>query len=78
MEEIMKKSEKSKAWRRAKSLVLHSARGPMVSTVANCEPEIELLLDPRNFPVGGPWTPVIHGDTLHLIHPYYTFCEGEA
>lgn len=57
---------------------MHSLSGQMQGLVANCEPEIEQLLEPANFPVGGPWVATVKGDTLHLTHKFYTACEGEA
>lgn len=78
MRNLINNPDKIKAWKRASSLVLHSLIGPIEGTVAYCEAEIEELLDPDNFPTSGAWVPVVRDDTLHLIHPYFTACEGEA
>ena len=78
MPDLARNSDKFKAWQRATHLIMHGHRGPMRGLVANCEPEIEMLLDPANFPVGGPWVATIRGDTLHLFHQFYSAVEGEA
>lgn len=79
MQQIEKRNGKIKAWGNARYFVLHNLAGQKSGLIATCEPEIELLLNRKNFPITGePWVPVVHGDTLHLIHPDYTACEGEA
>lgn len=78
MQDLARNSDKFKAWRQATFVVLHGHKGAMRGLVANCRPEIELLLEPEHFPIEGPWVPTVHGDTLHLVHPFYSVCEGEA
>ena len=78
MREIEKNRDKNKAWWTCKHVVLHAACGPIHGDIRRNEEFIEYLLDPERFPLFGPWVPVIHCDTLHIVHPIFTPCEGTA
>lgn len=58
--------------------VLHTKCGPIEWSLPNCADALQELLDPANFSESGPWKSVIQGDTLHLVHPEFTYCEGRA
>ena len=76
MQQIEDHPDENKAWRECEYVVLHSAVGRMEGTLRS-PTFIESLLDPCMFKAG-PWVPVVHRDTLHLVHPVFTECEGEA
>lgn len=58
--------------------VLHTKCGPIEWCLPNCAVAIDELLDPANFSESGPWKTTVQGDTLHLMHPEFTFCKGRA
>lgn len=77
MKDIDGNQAENKAWRKCKRVVLHAACGEIHVDIGETE-LIEDLLDRENFPNLEPWVPVIHRDTLHLLHPIFTACGGEA
>lgn len=77
MRDIEKEQDKNKAWKRCKHVVLHAPCGPLRGDIRDKE-FIGYLFDPDNYPLSGPWVPVIHLDTLHIVHPRFTACEGTA
>lgn len=77
MREIETQFGESKTWRNCRRVVLHSACGRLEGELRN-PPFIEMLLDPSYAFFSIPWVPVVVRDTLHLMHPVWTPCEGEA
>lgn len=78
MHQIENNSGENKTWRDCRRLVLHIENGPLTGDLIE-HWFVESLLNTDNFPFSKrAWVPVVVRDTLHLLHPIYTPCEGEA
>lgn len=77
MRDIEKEQDKNKAWDHCRRLVVYSIDGQWSGDL-RCKDFVEYLVNPSYGKDEGPWVPVVHRDTLHLIHPVFTHCEGSA